>query len=551
MSSRRAVSVASVLLLLAALALPAAASPAQVEQVWIVTLADGHPSGQNAAPLARRAGGSVWHVYETAINGFSFVGTDTAASNLARSPLVQTIERDRPVQAAGDVTPAGVQRIAAPAAHTAGYDGSGMKIAILDTGIDHTYPALSVDTSLGLDCMDPGSPKSGATGDAHGHGTHVAGTASAAGGGLVGAATAATLVPVKVLGDDGRGSTATIICGVDHVTANAEMIQVANMSLSGSGSAGAACGSPDAQALREAICRSVDAGVVHVVAAGNASTDVANAYPAAYPEVITVSALQEERCIREVGGGPARTTCGDGIASFSNYGEGVDVTAPGVGVYSSLTGGGFGTKSGTSMVAPHVAGVVALIRSANPGLNPAEVVDLLQSTGECPDGAVNGASGPCSGRGAWIGDPDSFTEPLVNAARAASAAGDPPSGTPEDDDTPVDDGPGDDTPGDDDPVDEDPPAQGITLEVSPYKVKGLHKADLSWSGTTSTSTHVDVVRDGSTVAEKVADSGSYTDHIDNKGGGSYTYKVCEASSDEAGTDEAGTQICSEEVTASF
>jgi subtilisin len=606
MRMRSGLTVLAAALLVATMAVPAAAAPPDLDEVWIVTLDDAHPSTEHAAGLARRHGGSVWHVYEHALNGFSFVGSAQAAAALARSPQVRDVTVDQPMHAADHVTPSGVLRIEAPDAHLNGHSGDGVKIAILDTGIDDSHPALDVDTSLAKNCTGSGS-----TDDGNGHGTHVAGTASAIiGSDFVGAATHAEVVPVKVLGDDGSGSWSTVICGIDHVTGNSEDIRVANMSLGGSGSAGEDC---SASALRQAICNSVDAGVVYTVAAGNSSTNVSNFVPAAYAEVITVSAWVNERCIRWVGGGPSRTECGDeALASFSNYGAGVDVIAPGVSIYSTLPGGDYGTKSGTSMAAPHVAGVAALMLAANPALGPEKVRELIQGTGECPDGTENTASsGPCSSQGQWFGDPDGIAEPMVNAPRAAASAGDPPVvDDPEPDHAlEVDftyecpdltctfsdtshigddldgvshswdfgDGNGATGPGPvthafgdggtfevtltvttttDDGMDNvisatetkqvtvtapsDDSDGGITLGVSLYKVRGLQKADLAWVGFDAGVKSVDILRDGSVIATG-GYSGSYTDHIDVRGSGTYTYQVC----------ETGTETCSPEVTESF
>jgi subtilisin len=607
---RRPVSVVFLTVLLAAtMVAPVLASSGQHDLVWIVTLEDDHPSAKHAEVLAQRHGGGVRQVYSHALNGFSFSGSEQAARNLERHPGVTRVEADRPVQATGHVLPTGVDRIAAPQAHLDGHHGQGVKIAILDTGIDAGHSALTVDVENGKNCIDTNSTS---TTDVNGHGTHVAGTASASvvGSPFVGAATHAEVVPVKVLADSGSGSWESVICGIEHVTAKG--FAVANLSLSGTGTAGDDCAMDTADALRKAICNSVDGGTVYTVAAGNSGANVANSVPAAYPEVITVSALDEARCVRLVGNGPPRTDCGEGLASFSNYGAGVDVIAPGVGIYSTVPGGGYATKSGTSMAAPHVAGVAALMLAADTDglLDPGGVRDLLQATGECPDGNENSDSrGACGDQDQWFGDPDGIAEPLINAPRAAEAAGAAPSAPeePEEPEEPTYEEPeasftfectelscaftdtstadddltiiewawdfGDDSssadqhpahdfeePGtytvsltvtdSDDQTDttsqqvevtepgSEEPGDGIELSVNGYKVRGLQKADLSWSGTGADT--VDVLRNGNRVTT-VADSGSYTDDINNRGSGSYTYQVC----------EAGTLTCSAEVTIEF
>ncbi len=593
MTRHRGSAILLILLLVATMAAPVAAASSSGDGVWIFTLEDGHPSSLHAATLVQRQGGTLRHVYSHALNGFSFRGSEQAARTLERSPLVARVEADQPVYAASDVVPTGVTRIGAPQAHESGYTGEGARIAILDTGIDSNHLALDVAVVLGKNCIDTDTAS---TMDKHGHGTHVAGTASASHDeGFVGVAIHAALVPVKVLGDTGSGSWESVICGIEHVTASQKTehpIGVANMSLSGAGTAGNDC---DASALRKAVCNSVAAGVVHTVAAGNDAADVANSIPAAFPEVVTVSALDLNRCARV--GRPPRTECHEGLASFSNYGAGIDVIAPGVSIYSTLPGGSYGTKSGTSMAAPHVAGVVALMRSANPGLTPAQVRGLLQGTGECPDKLENKASsGVCSGQGQWFTDPDGIAEPLINAPRAAAAAaGTPPpsNGRPVagftydcegltctftntstydaaltaayawnfgDGATSTAKDPthtyvaggtytvalnvtdsADQTDTTSQPVTVSHPQDPseITLSVVGFKVRGQQKADLTWTG--ATSTDVDIKRDGSPLAT-VLNSGSYTDHINRVGGGSYTYQVCEQNS---------TTSCSPEVTITF
>lgn len=392
---------------------------------WIVTL-NPDLSPAQAPAIAQAAGGRAGHVYDAVLHGFQFIGSDAAAAALARSPRVRTIVPNRRVYATVQTLPAGVRRIDAshpddPNPHELGYTGNGQTIAILDTGIWPNHPDLrrKVNYNLAMTCIGNG-PDDGA-----GHGTHVAGTAAADDNseGVIGVAPGATLVPVKVLDNSGSGSWASVICGINHVTANAGVIAVANMSLGGSGTA---TGCTDG-GLHQAICQSVGAGVVYTVAAGNSRRDAAVEVPASYPEVITVSAYADydgepggaAGCLLFYGLGKQ---CDDTFAKFSNYGTGVDVTAPGVNVYSTYLNGGYAYMSGTSMAAPHVAGVVALMRQVNSSLTPADIRNLLRATGECPDGTTNAGGGDCAGQGQWSGDPDGVPEPLVNAWQAVQAA---------------------------------------------------------------------------------------------------------------------------------
>jgi len=412
-----------------ALAEPMPASDQGSAQRWIVALEPGANPRRVAALLAARHGGQVDHVYEHALRGFSFRGSPAAAKALARNPQVAGVTPDRELRLIAETLPWGLKRIDAlhqtePDAHEAGFTGAGVAIGILDTGIDLDHPDLPLDVARGRNCMGAGPPE-----DGHGHGTHVAGTAAAVrnGDGVVGVAPDAVVVPIKVLDDSGVGSDATVICGVDYLTQlatdgdPANDIPIANMSL-GEQAAPGHCADGG---LRQAICQSVAAGVTYVVAAGNSSIDAAGFVPAAYPEVITVSAMVDlDGEPGGEGGCYLLVYCDDDFAFFSNFGSVIDVIAPGVRVHSTWIGG-YNTSDGTSMAAPHVAGVAALAKAANPALNPADIELLLKATGECPDGLSvdDGATASdCQGQGRWDGDPDGYAEPLPNAFRAATAA---------------------------------------------------------------------------------------------------------------------------------
>jgi hypothetical protein len=259
------------------------------------------------------------------------------------------------------------------------------------------------------------------------------------GQGVVGMATNAQLIPVKVLDSTGYGTDAQVICGLDYVAGLSQSQPgpyVVNMSLGDSNRPGeTTCAS---SALHQAICNLTGDGVTVVAAAGNDGGDAASFVPASYDEVIAVSAFTDFDGQRSFGGCQADFSdygyeCDDMLASFSDYGSVVDVTAPGVHVLSDSLDGGQQTLSGTSMAAPHVSGAAALVLGANPSLGPAQVKSVLQTSGECPDGSVANAP-TCAGHGQWqVGglfgttpDPDGIPEPLINALRAAQAAGTPP-----------------------------------------------------------------------------------------------------------------------------
>ena len=241
---------------------------------------------------------------------------------------------------------------------------------------------------------------------------------------------------VKMFDDSGNSSEALALCALDHITAlnldadPSNDISVANMSWGEE----RAWGDCQSDALHGAICAANDAGIILVAGSGNSAKNAANFVPAAYPEVISVSALADFDGER---GGSAGcgfipeilwTECDDTFALFSNYGP-VDVIAPGVQVYSTWIGGGWKTSSGTSMASPHVAGVAALIAAAAPGTSSAEALAILTSSGECPNGQQSDSDGTvgCAGQGSWPDDPDGTTEPMAHALRAVLAAtGAPP-----------------------------------------------------------------------------------------------------------------------------
>jgi subtilisin family serine protease len=273
------------------------------------------------------------------------------------------------------------------------YDSLDIDIAIIDTGIDPNHPDLNVAGGVNYVNAAPNGWV-----DGHGHGTHVAGTAAASDNeiGVVGVAPDARLWAIKVMSDSGSGSLIDIIQGIDWVTANAGIIDVANLSLGGYGLDDNNCGYTNFDSLHTAICNSVAQGVVYAVAAGNSNTNAMTTIPASYNEVITVSAVADFDGLPGGNGSPTcRTDVDDTLADFSNYGHDVDIAAPGVCINSTWKGGGYVLASGTSMASPHVAGAAALyiIENGKP-TNSAEVELVRQ-------GLINSATPQ--------NDPDGFT----------------------------------------------------------------------------------------------------------------------------------------------
>ncbi len=300
------------------------------------------PGRANA--LAAAGGGSVRHVYTTALQGFSATMPAAAAARLAaRNPEIAYYEADDVVRAIGragaapgqavitaaspQVTPLGILRVGGPV------DGTGLTAWVIDTGIDLDHPDLIVD--VGRSVTFARGPKN--ANDGNGHGTHVAGTIAALDNDIdvVGVAAGATVVAVKVLSRSGSGTVSGVIAGIDYVAANALPGDVANMSLGGGASA----------SLDAAVIGAADRGFLFALAAGNDGAFAGNSSPARveHANVYTVSAVNHS----------------DGFASFSNWGNPpVDYAAPGVNILSTLVGGGTLNLSGTSMASPHMAGVL-------------------------------------------------------------------------------------------------------------------------------------------------------------------------------------------------
>lgn len=347
--------------------------------------------------------------YRYALRGMAVKMPQQVLDKIASDPDIAYIVPDVLLSLNAQTLPTGVNRVNADSNAVANIDGVDERvdvdIAILDTGIDLDHPDLNVfnyayckpQGRFNYTCADGDV---GAN-DVNSHGTHVAGIAAALdnSSGVVGVAPGARLWAVKVLEDDGTGAGSQILAGVDYVTAHAGTIEVANMSLTGSG---------DFQPLTDAIDAAVAAGVVFTLAAGNDHIDVSQVFPAGNANAITVSAFED---YDGIAGGLSGNAGDDTFANFSNYGSGVDIMAPGVAIRSTVPGGGLGNKSGTSMASPHVAGAAALYLAQNPGASPAIVKVALIATAN-PAPCTNHSDGICGAPE----DPDGIQEPLLKLA---------------------------------------------------------------------------------------------------------------------------------------
>jgi len=372
--------------LLAAGLNPATAGTGEAPERYIVVLENSAAAGVVASVHELTYGIDVGHVYKSALKGYSALMTPAVAGLIAKLPVVAWVEPDEQVRATAQTLPTGIDRSNGDLSPTAKIDGNdqrvGVDVAVIDTGVDLDHPDLNVYRAGGKNCTLLGIilPPD----DDNGHGSHVAGTIGALDNadGVVGMAPGARIWPVKVLGALGIGLTSDVVCGIDYVAANASQIEVANMSLGGAGSDDGNCGNTSNDAQHRAICAAVSAGVTFVVAAGNDASDASEFVPAAYNEVITVSALAD---FNGRPGGAAAPTCradgDDTFADFSNFGADVDLIAPGVCIDSTYMLGGYDTLSGTSMASPHVAGGAALYLANNPGASPGQVKSALQASG--------------------------------------------------------------------------------------------------------------------------------------------------------------------------
>ncbi|MHB8157240.1 MAG: S8 family serine peptidase, partial [Desulfocucumaceae bacterium] len=277
--------------------------------------------------------------------------TPGKARELEKDSDILFVEPDGLVRA-GEAFPWNASEISADLALARSFTGKGIKIAVLDTGIDQSHEDLSVaggaafvDVESGLSLEGPGNYT-----DDNGHGTHVAGiiAALANGKGTIGVASGSALYSVKVLDREGAGTYSQVIAAIDWAIEHD--IDIICMSLGGD---------QYSRAFEQAVQKAYDSGILLVAAAGNGGEIL---YPAKYTPVVAVGAVDRNKQ----------------RAQFSSTGPELEIMAPGVGVESTLPGNKYGTMSGTSAAAPHVAGAAALIWSYRPELTNVQVRDMLK-----------------------------------------------------------------------------------------------------------------------------------------------------------------------------
>lgn len=307
--------------------------------------------------VAERYGVRVVTTFDAALHGAVVEADREQALRMASDPSIRSVEQNTRVRRPSATRSTrsaplscGLDRIDQVALPLDGRyrvpvgAGAGVNVYVIDSGIDYTHPDLRPRARLGFDAFG------GNGSDQNGNGTHLAGII---GGTRYGVAKKANLISVKVLDGDGGGTLAGVLAGIDWVTAHASGPSVANFVI----------GYTLSDVLDEAVRNSIAAGVTYVLSAGASTHDVSTTSPARVGEAITVGA----------------SDCGDRVASFSNYGAGLDLYAPGVDITSDWPGGGTSVQEGTNVSAAHGSGVAALYLNRHPRATPNEVANALTS----------------------------------------------------------------------------------------------------------------------------------------------------------------------------
>jgi len=333
-----------------------------LEKIRVIVSTNNDPEN-----LIKKLGGKILYKYSI-IDAVAAEVPAKKIHNLATSTLVSFVDTDAIVHTVTQTTPWGIDRINAPSTWSQS-TGSGVQVAILDTGIDPNHDDLSSNIAFGV-AFDRGNIKFKEKDwkDKNGHGTHVAGTVAALDNnfGVVGVSPSASLYAVRVLNSQGSGYLSDVIAGIewsvegpDGTIGNSDDADIISMSLGTTA---------NISVFHDAVDAAYNNGVVIVAAAGNSGDGDSStnefSYPAAYNSVIAVGA----------------TDINDNAPWWTNSGDYVEIAAPGVSVLSTYRGNSYAYLSGTSMATPHVSGTVALMLAANPSLNPDEIRAKLHTT---------------------------------------------------------------------------------------------------------------------------------------------------------------------------
>jgi subtilisin family serine protease len=336
----------------------ASADQDESEGSYIVVMRSSDDLDSEEAEISK-SGGRTDRRFSRALNALSVKVKHSEATRIRKNPKVLFVELDQPVYALDTQNPSpswGLDRtdqraLPLDSTFTASAKGANVDVYIVDTGIYSAHSEFTGRMGVGFSSVNDGN----GTNDCDGHGTHVAGTTA---GTTYGIAKSATLFPVRVLDCFGSGLISGVIAGLDWIVGHhtAGTPAVANMSLGGGASA----------ALDAAVQNVINDGVVMAVAAGNSNANACNSSPARAANAITVGS----------------TTITDARSSFSNTGTCLDIFAPGSAITSSWIGSSTATNtiSGTSMAAPHVAGVAAVLFGRFPASTPAQIASMLRTS---------------------------------------------------------------------------------------------------------------------------------------------------------------------------
>lgn len=345
-------------LLLGSVATIGAVAGQQPEKVKVL-IGFARQPGPAEEALVRGVGGTIRYTYHL-VPAIAATVPERAIDGLRRNPNVTSVDLDGQVWAIdAELDNAwGVKHIGAGSVHDSGNKGTGVKVAIIDSGIDYNHPDLDANYAGGYDFVNSDTDPM----DDYGHGTHVVGTVAAEdnGVGVVGVAPGASLYALKVLDASGGGYYSDVIAALEWAVKHG--IRVTNNSYGSSGDPGGT--------VKAAFDNAYAAGILNVCAAGNSGNPPGRGdnviYPARYVSCIAVAATKKD----------------DTRARFSSTGPDLELSAPGVDVNSTWLGGGYHEGSGTSMASPHVAGTAALVWVAYPSWTNADVRTQLQNTAD-------------------------------------------------------------------------------------------------------------------------------------------------------------------------